>query len=378
MIVNKISRSKNPDTISNNNDKAKNFQQEKIVIKPGDVLALTLNETKLSKKDSSDILTELKKLVNIAKCLPGDFYEINYDKTTGEWTNFSYYPSGMFYYEISKSSGNIITSQKKRLETIIVKYQKEGTIENSLWMAMASQEIPANIICYFTDIFASQIDFVTGTRQGDSFKIIYEIEIAKKKEMQLSHKIIAAEYKTSSNSYRAFYFKTKKGTEGYFDEKGKSVKSAFLKAPLQYSRISSHFTTRRLHPILKIVRPHLGTDYAAPYGTPVSSIGAGIVIKAKYSKGFGNQVIIKHPNGYKTYYGHLSKYGKGIKLGARIKQGQIIGYVGMTGLATGPHLDFRIKFNNKFFDYTKMKHCPSTILSGEDKTNFENTIKNIL
>jgi murein DD-endopeptidase MepM/ murein hydrolase activator NlpD len=354
-------------------------KSEKVVIKEGDILALTLNKTKLSNEDSSNILRELKKLVTIAKCIPGDFYEIVYDKLSDSWINFSYYPSGIFYYEISKSSENVVFGQKKRLKSITIKYEKEGTIETSLWMAMVSQGVPASIIGSFADIFAWQIDFLTDTRQGDFFKIIYEIETAEKKGITLHSKVVAAQYKTASNanSYKAFYFKTKNGQEGYFDENGKSIKSSFLKAPLQFSRISSHFTTKRFHPILKIVRPHLGIDYAAHSGTPVSSIGDGIVLKAKYSGDFGNLVVIKHNNGYETYYGHLSKYGKGIKSGVKVKQGQIIGYVGMTGLASGPHLDFRINLNGKFFDYLKIKQPPCTALFGEDKTTFENNIKNL-
>lgn len=377
IFVSKFSSLKSSNIKAANEKSLEENKIEKVVIQKGDVLALTLNETKLSSEDSSNILRELKKLVNIAKCLPGDFYEIVYDELTGQWTNFHYYPSGMFYYEISKSSQSVITAEKKRLETSIVKYEKEGTIESSLWAAMVSYGIPADVIRAFADIFAWQMDFLTDTRQGDSFKIVYEIENVKKRETKLSSRVIAAEYKTSSNSYKAFYFKTKNGTEGYFDEKGKSVKSAFLKAPLQFSRISSFFTEKRFHPILKITKPHLGIDYAAPSGTPVSSIGDGIVLKAHYSGGFGNLVIIKHANGYETYYGHLSKYAKGIKAGSKVKQGQVIGYVGMTGLATGPHLDFRIKLNSKFFDYLKMKQPPSIALSGEDKINFENNIKDI-
>ncbi|MDR2644757.1 MAG: M23 family metallopeptidase [Endomicrobium sp.] len=377
IFVTKFSSLKSSNIKATNKKSLEENKIEKVIIQKGDVLALSLNETKLSSEDSSNILRELKKLVNIVKCLPGDFYEIVYDELTGEWTNFHYYPSGMFYYEISKSSQSIITAEKKRFETSIVKYEKEGTIESSLWTAMVSYGIPADVIRAFTDIFAWQMDFLTDTRQGDSFKIVYEIENVKKREKKLSSRVIAAEYKTSSNFYKAFYFKTKNGTEGYFDEKGKSVKSAFLKAPLQSSRISSFFTEKRFHPILKITKPHHGIDYDAPSGTPVSSIGDGIALKAQYSGGFGNLVIIKHANGYETYYGHLSKYAKGIKAGSKVKQGQVIGYVGMTGLATGPHLDFRIKLNGKFFDYLKMKQPPSIALSGEDKINFENNIKDI-
>ncbi|MDR3306486.1 MAG: peptidoglycan DD-metalloendopeptidase family protein [Endomicrobium sp.] len=377
IFASKTSCSKNSNINATSEETPKEDKIEKVIIQKGDVLALTLNETKISSEDSSEILRELKKLVNISKCLPGDFYEIVYDKITGLWTNFSYYPSGIFYYEISKNSQSVIISEKKRLKTITSKYEKERTIESSLWAAMASCSIPADVIGAFADIFAWQMDFLTDTRQGDSFKIVYEIETIEKKETKLSSKIIAAEYKTASNSYKAFYFKTKIGQEGYFDEKGKSVKSAFLKAPLQFSRISSYFTARRVHPILKIARPHLGIDYAAPSGTPVSSIGDGTALKAQYSGGFGNLIIIRHANGYETYYGHLSKYAKNIKTGTKVNQGQVIGYVGMTGLATGPHLDFRIKLNGKFFDYLKMKQPPSAQLSGKDKTDFENNIKNI-
>ncbi|MDR0977788.1 MAG: M23 family metallopeptidase [Endomicrobium sp.] len=338
-------------------------------------MALTLNKTKLSNDASSDILKELKKLVNINKCLPGDFYEIIYDNINGEWTNFCYYPSGIFYYEISRSPESEITAEKKQLETVTVKYEKEGVIESSLWDAMISCGVPENIICNFANIFACQVDFVTGAKQGDSFKIVYEIKTAEKKETRLYSKILAGEYKTASKSYRAFYFKTRNGVDGYFDNKGKSLKRSFLKAPLQFSRISSYFSTHRLHPILKTVRPHLGIDYAAPSGTPVSSVGNGIVLKAQYSGGFGNLVTIRHSNGYETCYGHLSRFAKGIKAKAKVKQGQVIGYVGMTGLATGPHLDFRIKLNGKFFNYLKMKQPPAVILCGKDKIDFENSIK---
>ncbi|GHT41101.1 hypothetical protein AGMMS49921_03630 [Endomicrobiia bacterium] len=241
---------------------------------------------------------------------------------------------------------------------------------------MASQDIPINIILSFADIFAWQIDFLADTRQGDTFSILYEVKRVNKTNELLTSNIIAAQYKTASKTYKAFYFKTKNGTSGYFDETGKSLKSAFLKAPLQFRRVSSHFSTGRMHPILKCIRPHLGIDYAAPIGTPVSSVGDGIVVKAGGNRGFGNLVVIKHPNGYETYYGHLSKYGKGIKEGTRVKQEQVIGYVGMTGLATGPHLDFRIKLNGNFFNYMTIKQPPTTILRGEDKKEFKTKVQN--
>jgi len=351
---------------------------EKVIIQPGDILALTLSNSKLSSKDSIDIIGELRKVVNVNYCLPGDFYEIRYNSRTGKWMDFRYYPSGILYYSLTKSPDNIIKTEKKKLATIIKRYKTQGSISSSLWAAMSSQNIPWKIIASFTDIFAGQIDFLTDTKENDTFKVVYDIENIVKKDEELSSRIIAAEYKTSSKTYKAFYFKTKNSGSGYFDETGKSLKSVFLKAPLQFRTISSHFTTKRFHPILKYTRPHLGIDYAAPRGTPVSSVGDGIVAKARHSGGFGNLVIVKHSNGYETYYGHLSKYGKKIKKGVRVKQGQTIGYVGMTGLATGPHLDFRIKYGGKFLNFLKMKQPTAKTLTNEDKKEFEEKIQVLL
>ncbi|MEW6676269.1 MAG: M23 family metallopeptidase, partial [Nitrospirota bacterium] len=145
---------------------------------------------------------------------------------------------------------------------------------------------------------------------------------------------------------RAYRFEYN-GTADYYDAEGKSLRRVFLKAPLSFRRLSSQFSRSRLHPILKIYRPHHGLDYSAPTGTPVSAVGDGTVTFSGYKRQYGKLVIIRHPNGYKTYYGHLSKIRKGIKRGIKVKQGQVIGYVGATGLATGPHLHYEIRINNK-------------------------------
>ena len=351
---------------------------EKIVIQQGDVLALTLKNSRLSTQDITDILKELRKNININKCMPGDFYEIIYSTETGGWTNFWYYPSGVEFCSIKKSPDGTISSSKQKLAVTSAEYTAYGTIESSLWEAMQPQSVPADVILSFADAFAWKIDFLTDTRQGDTFAVIYEVEYINKKDTKLSSKIIAAQYKTGSNAYNAIYYVSKSGKRGFFDEEGKSVKSAFLKAPLQFRRISSHFTTSRMHPILKYARPHLGIDYAAPAGTPVSAVADGVVKTSKYSGGFGHLVILKHSNGYETYYGHLSKYGRGIRRGARVSQGQIIGYVGSTGLSTWPHLDFRIKRNGRFFNYLTMKQPPTFELKGNEKSEFISYSEGIL
>lgn len=350
---------------------------ETVTFQPGDVFSTTFERTKLTKQEGYKILKELKKLVNINKCKPNDFYEITYSTNivsdTGEqnWTNFKYFPEGQYFYSIDKSTDNVLTSEKYELQTTSKTFEVSGTIDTSLWESMSASEIKPNIILDYADIFAWQIDFLTDCRQGDKYKLIYEIKTLEKKDTVISSNILAAQYITETSSNTAILFTNSKGETSYFDENGKSVKSAFLKAPLQFKRISSYFTKKRFHPILKYYRAHEGIDYAAPIGTPVSAIGDGTVKKSQYSGGYGNLVIIKHSNGYESYYGHLSKYGRGVKKGARVKQGQIIGYVGSTGLSTGPHLDFRVKKNGTFINYLKMKMPPTLTLSGKDKEDFD-------
>jgi murein DD-endopeptidase MepM/ murein hydrolase activator NlpD len=347
---------------------------ETIVIQPGDVFGKTFEQTKLSKQESLKILAELKKYININKCKPNEFYEITYSTDTAieqTWTNFKFFPEGQYFYSIDKSTDNVLTSEKLELQTTSQTFEVSGTIESSLWESMSNSKIKPAIILDYADMFAWHIDFLTDCRPGDTYKLIYEVKTLEKKDTVLSSEIIAGQYITATSTNTAIRFTNSKGDEGYFDENGKSVKSAFLKAPLQFKRISSYFTKKRFHPILKYYRAHEGIDYAAPIGTPVSAVGDGTVTKSQYSGGYGNLVIIKHPNGYETYYGHLSKYGKGIKKGVRVKQGQVIGYVGSTGLSTGPHLDFRIKKNRSFFNYLTMKMPPTYTLTGKDKEDFD-------
>lgn len=344
---------------------------ETFTFEKGNTFGELMHRSKLSPAEITEISTELKKLLNINNCMPNDFYEVTYSTVTPTWQNFKYFPAtGIFFYEITKTTDNIINGQKIHLDTTKNTYEVSGEIESSLWNSMMAENISPNVIISFANMFAWQFDFLTDTRKGDKFKIIYETETLTKTQNIISTKILAGQYKTATNTFNAIAFTDSKGYENYFDENGKSIKSSFLKAPLQFKRISSYFTKARFHPILKYYRPHEGIDYAAPTGTPVSTIGDGVVIKSQKSGGYGNLVIIKHPNGYSTYYGHLSKYGKGIKKGVRVRQGQVIGYVGATGLATGPHLDFRIKLNGKFLNFLKLKMPPNITLQGQDKVKF--------
>ncbi len=258
-----------------------------------------------------------------------------------------------FVYDHSKREYLLISFfgiDSVRLKKIIRPTKKinkkiSGTItKGSLWQTMKDSGINPVLSVELSKIFEWDIDFFA-IKKGDEFKIIYDEEFIKGNSIGVSN-IFAAYFKHADKEFYAIAFKQKDKWH-FFDENGKSVKKAFLKAPLSYRRISSGFTYRRLHPIFKRVRPHLGVDYAAPRGTPVVSIGDGRVIQKRYGRGWGKLVRVKHANGYETQYNHLSRFAKGIKVGSYVKQGQVIAYVGSTGYSTGPHLDFRIYENGK-------------------------------
>ncbi len=345
-------------------------QIQTVLFNYGDILINTFKQTRLSEQDANAILKHLQKMFNVNKCKPNDYYEVTYSQD-GSWSVFNYFPQDIYYYSLRKSTDNVITCDKIELQTVKKTLSAGGTIENSLWEAMALQKLKPDVIMSFADIFASKIDFLTEVRKGDTFKVVYEVDLVEKTNTIISAKILAGQYSMINSTFTAILYKNTKGNESYFDEEGHSLKKAFLKAPLQFTRISSFFTKKRFHPILKYYRPHEGIDYAAPTGTPVSSVADGIVTKSQPSGGYGNLIIVRHPNGYETYYGHLSRYAKGVRRGVKVKQGQVIGFVGMTGTATGPHLDFRIKNNGKFFNFLKMKMPASLILKGQDKDLFK-------
>jgi len=243
-----------------------------------------------------------------------------------------------------------------------------GIISNSLWACMEKNDINPILALQLSEIYQWTIDFFA-IKKGDKFRILYEESYIEGKPVAISN-IYACEFQNMGENNYAFLF-TQDSIPDYFDEKGNSLKKAFLKAPLKFSRISSHFTHHRYHPILRITRPHLGVDYAAAKGTPVHSIGDGIITRKGYQKGGGgNYMYIKHNSVYTTSYMHLNNYARGIHTGVRVHQGQLIGYVGMTGLATGPHLDFRVYKNGAPMDPLKVKSPPVKPISKNNMTSF--------
>lgn len=216
--------------------------------------------------------------------------------------------------------------------------ETSGLIESSLWNAMIAQGNDPQLALELSDIYAWTVDFF-GIQRGDSYRVIYEMLYVEDQPIGVG-RVLASVFQHRGSEFFAFYFE-QDGKGDFFDEQANSLRKTFLKAPLRYSRISSHFSHRRLHPIHRVYRAHHGVDYVAPAGTPVMAVGDGVVTIARYRGANGNMVEIRHNSVHKTQYLHLSRYGKGIREGVRVTQGQVIGYVGSTGTSTGPHLDFR-------------------------------------
>jgi murein DD-endopeptidase MepM/ murein hydrolase activator NlpD len=242
-----------------------------------------------------------------------------------------------------------------------------GTITTSLWETAMENELNPNLSAELSEIYAWTIDFF-GLQRGDRFKVIYEEEFIGDESAGIRG-IHAALFEHSGNAIYAIPF-IQDSTLSFYDTTGASLRKAFLKAPLRYSRISSRFSGARMHPILKIVRPHHGIDYAAPIGTPVVAIGDGRVTSTSYEKGAGRMVRITHNSVYSTAYLHLSRYGPGIAPGVYVKQGQVIGYVGSSGLSTGPHLDFRFYRNGHAIDPLKVEAPPVNPVAPESMEEF--------
>ena len=251
---------------------------------------------------------------------------------------------------------------------------KEGKITQSLYKTAINLKIQPNIIVEFARLYGFQIDFQRDIRKNDSFQIIYEVFEDDNKKIIETGKIIFANMILRRQENELYFFENKK-KEGHYDKNGKSAKKALMKTPINGARLSSRFGMRK-HPILGFNKLHRGTDFAAPKGTPVMASGDGIVIRSRWCGGGGNCVKIKHNSTYSTVYAHLSKFASGIKEGVRVKQGRVIGYVGSTGMSTGPHLHYEVIENGKKINYEKLKLPAGKSLGGEERKLFEvNKIK---
>ncbi len=320
---------------------------------------------------------KVQSVVDISKLNIGTRFTVHYDKE-GKIVQFDYQPNQLdaYYIKIPDNELSHIELNKEEIFREIVCI--EGVIESSLYQAMIKHGNSAQLAVQLADIFAWDIDFLTECQPGDTFKIL--VERLYRGDFYRWGDILAAVYEGEMlSTHTAVLFQDPEGTIDYYDKDGRCLRKAFLRAPLNYKYISSYYTESRYHPILRIWRPHLAIDYAAPAGTPVVAIGAGTVISRYYDKGgYGNYVEIRHPNGYVTGYGHLSRFADGLYVGKKVNQGEVIGYVGATGLATGPHLDFSISKDGKRINFLQLELPPARSVSKEHWEDFELVKNNYL
>ena len=269
----------------------------------------------------------------------------------------------VFEYVVFELNGDMkVQRVKKEVETKL--RSVDGVIENSLWGALTAQGVNFEAAAKMEDALQWSVDF-SHTQKGDEFRMVYDEKYIHDKPVG-SGQVYAASYRREGKDYYAFWFENG-DFKGYYDLEGRPARKGFLKAPVKFTRISSNYNPSRFHPILKRVRPHLGTDYAAPHGTPIISIGDGVVAEAAFTKGNGKYVKIKHDDTYQTQYLHMSRFAKGIRKGVHVAQGEVIGYVGSSGLATGPHVCFRFwkngqQVNHLKLDLPKAKPLPDDVL----------------
>jgi len=341
------------------------------IVKNNDNISTILNNYKINQNIINQIVVAANDKYDFTKIRVGHKFLFYSDIDSSKFNNY-------FVYEIDKTNFlivNITDSIKVfdfKKDVVVKEKVATGRIDYSLYTTLQNKKIPLSLAVSLADVYAWQIDFYR-IMKGDSFKVVYDEKFVDGKSIGTG-RIKSAYFSHNKKDYYAFYYK-QNDQWSYFDQEGNSLKKQFLKSPLKFTRISSGFTYSRKHPILGRNMPHTGIDYAAPSGTPVQSIGDGVVTFAQYSGAAGNYIKIKHNNNFMSGYMHLSKYGAGIRVGARVSQGQVIGYVGSTGRSTGPHLDFRFWVGNQPRNYLEFEFPPIEPISEKNKTHYA-SIKN--
>ena len=322
-------------------------------IKWGQSFSDILSKNGVSNKDIYDASLLSRGVFNLKKIKKGNSYTLFFNNNSKKLTHFVYETSK---YDFFICTLNPEISFKKVDKNIsYVERQISGTIESSLYISFSKNNFPIDLVNLMVDVFAWQIDFFRIT-PGDNYNIVYTEEIIDG-EVEGVNSIKAARFTHNKKPFFAFSYDQGLGND-FFDENGKSLRKTFLRSPLKFYRISSRYKKKRFHPVLKRYKDHLGTDYAAPTGTQIFSVADGKVTEARYTRNNGYYVKIRHNNIFSTQYLHMSKFAKGIKPGRVIKQGQVIGYVGSTGLATGPHVCFRFWRNGRQVDPYKQNDLP--------------------
>jgi murein DD-endopeptidase MepM/ murein hydrolase activator NlpD len=326
----------------------------------------------LSDQDIFAISQAARPVFDLSRAKPGQIIDAWLSRNDGKVEKISLHLSAKEILHIMRMGdeffASLALSAPLSIPTVI-----SGEVSSCFYDSALERDLPSELAMEIADIFAWDIDFLVDIRPGDSFHAIFDRYYTKGDCVGYGN-VIAAKFVNQERFHESFYFIDTSGRAGYYDRDGKSLKKAFLKSPLRYRRISSYFSSRRFHPILKIYRPHYGVDYAAPTGTPVESVADGRVTFIGWKGGYGRYIRVRHNHVYQTGYGHLSRFAKGLKKGSKVGQGDVIGYVGSSGLATGPHLDFSMIRNGKFVNPLTVKSPSAKALTGSDKARFNEVV----
>ena len=341
-------------------------------IKKGENLTNIFKTYNIDKKDIIKANSKLKKFIKPNKLKMGTILDLVIKKNISGTLNLiklNLPTSKSIDIRLDRDINNEFIAKKKITQLFTQLSFSEGVIKKSLYSSAVKNNVDPNIILEFARLYGFEIDFQRDIRKNDAFQILYETFTDEDGEWYSNGKIIYA-YMTIQNRELALYKYEADKLFGYFDINGKSMEKALMKTPINGARLSSSFGLRK-HPILGFNKKHLGTDFAAPPGTPIMASGTGTIVKAQWCGGGGNCIKIKHNSTYSTVYAHLMKFASGIKSKTKVKQGQIIGYVGSTGLSTGPHLHYEVIVNGKKINSQKLNLPSGKILKGEDRKKFE-------
>lgn len=313
-------------------------------VEPGDTLSHVFDRAKIAPPSLFRMLASDRTLERrLVRLQPGNVFEFTVlDDTV---TGFTLQTSRLAGVRVALNDDFTVKEWEEfNIEPTRVARWASGTINASLFLAGRDAGLSDTMTMNLAQLFGWDVDFALDIRQGDEFAVIYE-ELYADGEYIGEGRILAANFINQGREFHAIRYTDHRGHTEYYDAEGRSVRKAFLRTPLEFARISSHFNPNRRHPILNTIRAHRGTDYAAPTGTPIWAAGEGRVVEARYNGGYGNVVVIQHGQGIRTLYAHMSRFANGIRPGVNVRQGQVIGYVGMTGAATGPHLHYEFLVN---------------------------------
>lgn len=333
----------------------------------GQSFAQALSAEGISSRLTHEIVRVLRPHLNFRKISPGATFRATLDDG-GSLIHFRYQASPVEIFKVTPNGTGYQAARQeipieRRVETIT------GTVTSSLFESMEALGEKPDLTMRFLDIFLWDFDFNHSARPGDEFRMLVEKEYGEGTFVGYG-KILIAQYENRGKTYTGIYFETRPGKGDFYTPDGRSVRKTFLRSPLRFTRISSRYSHRRRHPILGGIRPHLAIDYAAPTGTPVWSVADGQVLSAGWKGGNGKTVLIQHRSGYRTMYNHLSRFARGIRKGTRVRQKQVIGYVGSTGLSTGPHLDYRVIKNGRFVNPLSQKFIPGEPVPKSQRPEF--------